>query len=148
VCAAPLPLFGQTPKPTQAAKQTIRATTAKKATKAIPPVNFDAHNEGSVEGAIYGDENLVRVTIDSAGIRYQSKSMEKPVALTWGQVAGWQANNFTSRSPSHTTSGDYGIGIYEGGVYLSFRTKNGLDYVAAIKALRTVASAKERAGIG
>jgi hypothetical protein len=134
-------------KPTEA-KPTQQATKARKETKAIPPVTFQAHNEGSVEGAIYGEENLVSVTIDSAGIHYKNKTQDKPTTITWDQVAGWQANNFTSRSPNRPDGGDFGIGIYQGTVYLSFRTKNGRDYLAALKALRTVVPAKERPGIG
>jgi hypothetical protein len=139
---------GQTAKPTSAAKST--APNAKKATKAIPPVTFEAHNEGSVEGHIYGEENLVSFTIDSAGLRYQGKGQDKPVTITWDQLSGWQPNNFTSRSPSRasTTGGDYGIGIYLGPRYFSFRTQSGRDYMAAVKALRTLAPAKERPGIG
>ena len=145
---APSLVSAQPAKPTSEAKSTT--VNPKKATKAIPPVAFEAHNEGSVEGAIYGDENLVSVTIDSAGIRYQSKGQDKPVAIKWDELSGWQPNNFTSRSPSRTsaTGGDYGIGIYLGTRYLSFRTQSGRDYMAAIKALRTLASAKERPGIG
>jgi hypothetical protein len=127
-------------KATQAAK----ATTAK---KTPPPVTFEAHNEGSVEGNIYGNENLVSVTIDSDGIRYQGKGMDKPFSMPWVQVSGWQANNFTSRSPSHA-GGDFGIGVYLGARYFSFRTRNGRDYTAAVKELRALAYAKERPGIG
>jgi len=141
-------VFSQTAKPTSAAKST--AARAKKATKAIPPVIFEAHNEGSVEGPIYGDENVVSVTIDSTGLHYHSKGQEKPTDVSWDQLSGWQPNNFNSRSPSRasTTGGDYGIGLYLGTRYLSFRTRSGYDYLAAIKALRTLAPAKERAGIG
>lgn len=122
---------------------------------AKPPVSvtFEAHNEGGVEGAIYGDENLVTVTIDSTGIRYTVKSansVDKPLSLTWAQVSGWQANNFTSKRPSRAAAGggDFGIGIYLGARYFSFRTRNGNDYLAAVKALRGYAYAKERSGIG
>jgi hypothetical protein len=144
---------GQPAKPTSAAKSTT--INPKKATKSIPPVTFDAHNEGSVEGPIYGDENLVSVTIDSAGLAFlsknqQSKGQDKPVTIKWDELSGWQPNNFTSRSPSRTsaTGGDYGIGIYLGARYISFRTRSGRDYMAAVKVLRTLASAKERPGIG
>ncbi len=145
---APSLASGQLAKPTSAAKSTT--VNPKKATKPIPPVTFDAHNEGSVEGPIYGEENLVSVTIDSAGLRYQGKAQDKPVTIKWDELSGWQPNNFTSRSPSHTsaTGGDYGIGIYLGARYISFRTRSGRDYMAAVKALRTLASAKERPGIG
>ena len=139
----------QPAKPTSAAAKATTAN-AKKVTKAIQPVVFDAHNEGSVEGPIYGEENLVSVTIDSAGLRYQSKGQDKPVTIKWDELSGWQANNFTSRSPGRTTAagGDYGIGIYLGARYFSFRTRSGQDFTAAVKALRTLASAKERPGIG
>jgi hypothetical protein len=132
----------RTSKPTTAAKPA-------KATKAIPPVTFQAHNEGTPEGAIYGDQNLVTVTIDAAGIHYQGKGVDKPYDMPWASVAGWQANNFTSKKPTGTGSetGDYGIGINQAR-YFSFRTHNGRDYLAAIKALRAFASAKERPGIG
>jgi hypothetical protein len=145
---APSLASGQPAKPTSAAKSTT--INARKATKPIPPVTFDAHNEGSVEGPIYGDENLISVTIDSDGLRYQSKGQDKPVTIKWAELSGWQPNNFTSQSPSRTsaTGGDYGIGIYLGARYLSFRTRSGRDYMAAVKALRTLASAKERPGIG
>jgi len=145
---APSPAQGQPAKPTSAAKSTT--VNAKKATKAIPPITFDAHNEGSVEGPIYGDENLVSLTIDSTGLHYQAKGQDKPVTIVWAELSGWQPNNFTSRSPSRTsaTGGDYGIGIYLGARYISFRTQSGHDYMAAVKALRTLASAKERPGIG
>ena len=126
------PVFGQTAKPTKATK----------ATKEIPPFTFEAHNEGSVEGAIYGDENLVTVTIDAAGFRYQSKSMDKPISIIWDQLSGWQANNFTSYSPGRAGGGDFGIGIYQGAHYLSFRTRNGRDYTSAIRALRALAAPK------
>jgi hypothetical protein len=147
--------FAAVSTPAQDAKTTLapkgtKATQATKTTnakKAPPPVTFEAHNEGSVEGNIYGPENLVSVTIDSAGIRYQSKSTDKPVSILWAQVAGWQANNFTSRSPSRA-GGDFGIGIYQGAVYISFRTRNGSDFMAVVKVLRALAYAKERAGIG
>ena len=86
---------GQDARPTNGSK----ATDAKKATKSTPPVTFDAHNEGAVEGAIYGNENLVSVTIDSTGIRYQGKSMDKPIAIPWDQVSGWQPNNFHVPQP-------------------------------------------------
>jgi hypothetical protein len=147
-CLAPVLASAQSAKQTNAAKSTT--ANPKKATKAIPPVTFEAHNEGSVEGHIYGDENLISVTIDSAGIRYQSKGQEKPVTIRWDELSGWQPNNFTSRSPSRksATGGDYGIGIYLGARYLSFRTQSGHDYTAAVKALRTLASLKERPGIG
>ena len=142
------PVFGQTAKATGATKST--ALKATKAAKPIPPVTFEAHNEGSVEGPIYGEENLVSLTIDSAGLRYQSNGQDKPVTITWDQLSGWQPNNFTSRSPGHasTNGGDYGIGIYLGARYLSFRTRSGRDYLAAVKALRALAAAKERPGIG
>jgi len=145
---APSLAYGQPAKPTSAAKSTT--VNARKATKAIAPVTFDAHNEGSVEGAIYGGENLISITIDSAGIRYQSKGQDKPTTIKWEELSGWQPNNFTSRSPSRksTAGGDYGIGIYLGARYISFRTRSGRDYMAAVKALRTLASAKERSGIG
>ncbi len=144
-CAA-VPACAQDAKITSATKST-EVTKATKAKKTPPPVTFEAHNEGSVEGNIYGSENLVSVTIDSAGIRYQARSMDKPISLTWAQVSGWQANNFTSHSPSHA-GGDFGIGIYQGAVYISFRTRNGSDFTAAVKLLRALAYAKERAGIG
>jgi hypothetical protein len=147
-CLGPAVACGQPDKPTSAAKSTT--ANPKKVTKAIPPVTFDAHSEGSVEGSIYGNENLVSITIDSAGLHYQGKSQDKPVAIKWDELSGWQPNNFTSRSPSRTstTDGDYGIGIYVGTRYFSFRTRSGRDYMAAVKALRAVASAKERPGIG
>lgn len=122
------------------------AADSKKATKAPVTVTFEAHNEGV--GDIYGEQNLVSVTIDSVGIRYQGKGMDKPYALTWAQVSGWQANRFTSRSPARGTGGDFGIGIYQDARYFSFRTRNGKDYIAAIKALRNFAMAKERTGMG
>jgi hypothetical protein len=136
-------LVGQSAKPASGG-----GPKAAKATKAVPPVTFEAHNEGGVEGPIYGDENLVTVTIDAAGIRYQGKGMDKPYAIPWDQVTGWQPNSFTSKSASRTASGDYGIGIYQGAKYSSFRTRNGHDYAAAVKALRVLAYAKERPGIG
>ena len=120
---------------------------AKKATKAVPPVTFEAHNEGSVEGAIYGDDNVITVTIDSSGIHYQAKGAD-PLIVKWDDLSDWQPNNFTSRSPSGTSAGEYGIGIHQGARYLSFRTRNGHDYVAALKALRAFAAAKEKPGIG
>ena len=140
----------QDAKSTNQAKITepLKAAKAKKETKATPPVTFEAHNEGSVEGAIYGLENLISVTIDSTGIQYKDKSMDKPVSISWAQVSGWQANNFTSRSPGRSDDGDFGIGIYQGARYFSFRTRKGRDYLAAIKILRTLATAKERPGIG
>ena len=153
VSLAPSPSFGQPAKATSAEKSTT--PNAKKVTKAIPPVTFDAHNEGSVEGPIYGDENLVSLTIDSTGLTFvsknqQAKGQDKPVTIKWAELSGWQPNNFTSRSPSRTSAagGDYGIGIYLGTRYISFRTRSGRDYMAALKALRTLASAKERPGIG
>ena len=136
----------QDAKNTSASKAT-QATNTTKAKKAPPPVTFEAHNEGSVEGNIYGDENLVSVTIDSEGIRYQGKGMEKPFSMPWVQVSGWQANNFTSRNPKRP-SGDFGIGVYLGARYFSFRTRNGRDFTAAVKLLRILAYAKERSGIG
>jgi hypothetical protein len=142
VCAA-VSTFGQDAKPTTAAK----ATKSAKTKKSISPVTFEAHNEGSIEGNIYGSENLVSVTIDSAGITYQGKGMDKPFSMPWAQIAGWQANNFTSRNPSRA-GGDFGIGIYLGARYFSFRTQNGRDFTAAVKELRALAYAKERAGIG
>jgi hypothetical protein len=146
---APWPSAEQTAKPTTSAAKSTNAN-PKKATKAIPAVTFDAHNEGSVEGPVYGDENLVSLTIDSAGLHYAPKGQDKPVTIKWDELSGWQPNNFTSRSPSRTSSrgGDYGIGIYLGTRYISFRTQSGRDYLAAMKALRTLASAKERPGIG
>jgi len=125
-----------------------KGTQTTKAKKAPPPVIFEAHNEGSVEGNIYSNENLVSVTIDSDGIRYQGKGTDKPFSMTWAQVSGWQANNFTSRSPGRAGDGDFGIGVYLGTRYFSFRTHNGRDFTAAVKVLRTLAYAKERAGIG
>ena len=56
-------------------------------------------------------------------------------------------NVFTSHSTSRT-DGDFGIGVYQGGRYISFRTRNGRDYMAKIRALRALASAKERPGMG
>lgn len=144
--------FAQTAKPTAAAKPAAKSTEAKptKPAKTIEPVTLEVHNEGSVEGAIYGNENLVTLTIDSAGLHYQRKDEEKPTAVTWDQLSGWQPNNFTSRTPGHTsvTGGDYGIGLYLGSRYISFRTRSGRDYLAALKALRTMAAPKERPGIG
>lgn len=150
---APWLAFGQAKPPASPAKSTAAKSTTpevKKATKAIAPVTFDAHNEGSVEGSVYGDENLVSVTIDSAGFHYQAKGQDKPETIKWDELSGWQPNNFTSRSPSQksATGGDYGIGIYLGSRYISFRTRSGRDYLAALKALRAAASAKERPGIG
>jgi hypothetical protein len=132
----------QTSKPTTAAKSA-------KATKAIPPLTFQAHNEGTPEGAIYGDQNLVTVTIDASGIHYQGKGMDKPYDMPWASVAGWQPNNFTSKKASGpgAETGDYGIGINQAR-YFSFRTRSGRDYLAAIKALRAFAAVKERPGIG
>src|ERR1700721_2345651 len=92
----------QPAKPTSDAKSTT--VNPKKATKAIPPVAFEAHNEGSVEGAIYGDENLVSAPTAPAGIPYQNKGEEKPVTIKWDDLSGWQPNNFTSRSPSRTSA--------------------------------------------
>lgn len=148
--------LGQTAKPTAVAASGAKSTAAAKPTKAtkpaktIKPVTLEVHNEGSVEGAIYGNENLVTLTIDSAGLHYQRKGEEKPTTVTWDQLSGWQPNNFTSRSPSRTsvTGGDYGIGIYLGSRYISLRTRSGRDYLAALKALRTMAAPKERPGIG
>jgi hypothetical protein len=131
--------------------QPAKPTKRRKATNPPAAFTFEAHNEGSVEGAIYGDENLISLTIDSTGIHFQKKNAppsEKPTAIPWDQVSGWQPNNFTSRSPANTTSGDYGIGVYQGARYFSFRTRNGHDYSAALKALRALAPLKERAGIG
>jgi hypothetical protein len=141
---------GQDSKPTGApntAKPT-KSPKSKKATKAPVIATFEAHNEGSVEGAIYGDENLVSVTIDAAGIRYQAKGADKPVVMVWDAISDWQPNNFTSYSPGRAGAGDYGIGVHMGGKYLSFRTRNGRDYAAALKALRAQAPSKERPGIG
>jgi hypothetical protein len=138
---------GQDVKPTTAAKATKPAK-AKKVTKAIPPFTFEAHTEGTSEGAIYGEENLVSVTIDATGIRYRGKGMDKPYAIPWDQVSDWQPNNFTSYNPSSGKGGDFGIGVHQGARYFSFRTRNGRDYLAAIKTLRAFAPAKERAGIG
>lgn len=117
-----------------------------KATKAPVVVTFEAHNEG--RGEIYGDENLVTVTIDSAGFRYTAKGMEKPFSLKWEQVSGWQPNRFTSYPANRPTGGDFGIGIYQDAHYFSFRTHNGLDFTAAVKALRAYAQDKERTGMG
>jgi hypothetical protein len=134
--------------PGQTAGQTAKPTKAKKATQAIPPVTFEAHNEGGVEGRIYGEENLVTVTIDSTGISYRGKGMDKPYSIPWAQVSDWQPNNFTSYSPGRGSGGDFGIGVHQGARYFSFRTRNGRDYIAAIKTLRALASAKEHPGIG
>jgi hypothetical protein len=134
---------GQNTKPTNA-----KPTKDRKATRPIPAVTFEAHNEGMVEGDIYGQENLVSLTIDSQGVQYKSKTAEKPILIPWSQIAGWQANNFTSRSPSRTESGDFGIGIYQGARYFSFRTRSGPNYLEAVKALRAHIGLKERAGIG
>src|SRR5579871_6595416 len=106
VMAAVTFLFAQTDKSTEAAKST-QAAKSKKATQAPVTVTFEAHNEGSVEGAIYGDENVVSVTIDAAGIRYQGKGMDKPVQMKWDQISDWQPNNFTSHSPGRAGDGDY-----------------------------------------
>jgi hypothetical protein len=138
---------GQDAKTTAAVKATKPAK-AKKATRAIPPFTFEAHTEGTSEGAIYGEDNLVSVTIDATGIHYQGKGMDKTYSIPWDQVSDWQPNNFTSYSPSHRTGGDFGIGVHQGGRYFSFRTRNGPDYTAAIKTLRAFAPSKERAGIG
>ena len=129
--------------------QTSKPTKATKPAKAIPPVTFQAHNEGTPEGAIYGDQNLITVTIDSTGIHYQGKGTDKPTDMPWASIAAWQPNNFTSKKPSGTgaETGDYGIGINQAR-YFSFRTRNGRDYLAAVKALRAFAAAKERPGIG
>jgi len=141
------PAPGQDSKTTSAPKA-AKPTKEKKATKTIPPVTFEAHNEGSVGGRIYGDENIVSVTIDVTGIRYQGKGMDKPYSIPWDQVSDWQANNFTSYSPGRGTGGDFGIGVHQGARYFSFRTRNGRDYTAAIKALRARAPLKEHPGIG
>jgi hypothetical protein len=137
---------------TTAAFQPAKPTKSK-ATKAPVMVTFtfEAHNEGSPEGPIYGDENLISLTIDSTGIHFLKKNApatDKPTAIPWDQVSGWQPNNFTSRSPAGTAPGDYGIGLYQGARYFSFRTRNGHDYTAALKALRALAPLKERPGIG
>ncbi len=135
---------GQAAKPTNAKKST--AANAKKA-KPIPPVTFEAHNEGSVEGPIYGDENLVSLTIDSSGLQYQTKIQDKPVTIKWDDLSGWQANNFTSRSPGNNNLQPAAIMESESisaRATPAARTRNGHDYLAAIKALRTLASAKER----
>jgi hypothetical protein len=130
------------------ALSSIPAHGAKRAKATKPPVTvtFEAHNEGV--GEIYGAENLVTVTIDSEGIRYQGKSMEKPYALRWEQVSGWQPNYFTSYSPGRASGGDFGIGLYQDARYFSFRTRNGAAFTAAVKALRAYAPAKERTGMG
>jgi hypothetical protein len=136
-----------------AAAQTSKPTKSKKATKEIAPITFQAHNEGTPEGAVYSDANTVTVTIDATGIHYQGKSMDKPMDkpydMPWASVSGWQANNFTSKKPSGTgaETGDYGIGVNQAR-YFSFRTRNGRDYLGAIKALRAFAAAKEHPGIG
>lgn len=151
VCAASfaaLSTSGQDAKSTAAAKAPKSTKASAKTQKSISPLTFDAHNEGSVEGNIYGSENLVSVTIDSEGIRYQGKDMDKPFSMPWAQISGWQANNFTSRSPARAGGGDFGIGVYLGARYFSFRTQNGRDFTAAVKVLRALAYAKERAGIG
>ncbi len=118
-------------------------TWAKKATPAPISVTFEAHNEGTDE--IYGEENLVTVTIDSAGIRYQGKSMDKAYVMTWEQIGGWQPNSFNSYSAKRAGGGDFGIGIYQAR-YFNFRTHNGTDFLAAVKILRKYAAAKERKG--
>jgi hypothetical protein len=119
---------------------------AKAGTKAPVSITFEAHNE-SIEGDLYGNENLVSVTIDGAGIRYQAKGADKPQTIPWTEVSGWRANNFTSfNKPDHILNGDFGIGIYQNQLYFSFRTRNGRDYTAANKALRAFASQKERPG--
>ncbi len=117
-----------------------------KATQAPISVTFEAHNEGT--GEIYSPENVVTVTIDKTGFRYQGKGMDKPYALTWAQVSGWQPNRFTSYSTKRPTGGDFGIGIYQDARYFSFRTHNGLDFTAAVNALRAYALDKERTGMG
>ena len=116
---------------------------AKKATTAPISVTFEAHNEGT--GEIYGEENLVTVTIDSAGVRYQGKGMDKPYVMPWDQIGGWQPNVFNSISPKRSSGGDFGIGIYQAR-YFNFRTHNGTDFLAAVKALRKYAADKERKG--
>ena len=108
-------------------------------------VTFEAHNEG-VE--IYGDSNLVSVTIDRFGIRYQAKGKSDAQTIPWAQVSGWQANSFTTRNPNRAVDGDFGIGIYQNEHYISFRTRNGRDYMAAVNVLRTLAADKRRPGIG
>lgn len=117
----------------------------KKATEALVSVTFEAHNE-AIEGSIYGDANLVSVTIDKVGVQYHAKGTDKPEIIPWAEVSGWRANNFTSYSPSRASNGDFGIGIYRNQVYFSFRTRNGRDYLAAVKALRAFAPEKERPG--
>jgi len=130
------------------APKSTKPVKERKATKTAPPLIFEAHNEGAVEGAIYGDENLITVTIDATGIQYQGKGMDKPLSIPWDQVTDWQANNFTSHNPARAVAGDYGIGIHQGTRYFSFRTRNGRDFTAAVKALRAKAFSKERPGIG
>lgn len=124
----------------------VQAQKKTKATRAALSVTFEAHNEGT--GEIYSDENLVTVTIDRAGFRYRGVGMDKPFALTWDQVSGWQPNRFTSYSTARPVGGDFGIGIYQDARYFSFRTHNGRDFDAAVKALRLYARDKERAGMG
>jgi len=95
---------------------------------------------------------VVSVSIDADGIRYQGKSIDRPYAMVWAEVAGWRANSFTSSNPARTpkpgraNAGDFGVGIYQGSRYISFRTRSGRDYLAAVKVLRKFASAKERSG--
>jgi hypothetical protein len=112
---------------------------------ALATVTFEAHNEG-VE--IYGDSNLVSVTIDRFGIRYQAKGASTAQTIPWAQVSGWQANSFTTRSPSRAGDGDFGIGIYQNERYISFRTRSGRDYIAAVNVLRALAADKRRPGMG
>jgi hypothetical protein len=131
----------------QPAKPTSKPTSAK---KSPPPFTFEAHNEGSIEGAIYGAENLVSVTIDVSGIHYQAKSGKdtgQPVSISWDQVSDWQPNIF-ARGSGSSGAGDFGIGIHQDAHYFSFRTRSSRDFAAAVKALRVFASAKERPGIG
>jgi hypothetical protein len=128
--------------------QTPKSTAHAKATKTTPAFTFEAHNEGSAEGGIYGESNLVSLTIDAVGISYRGAGSDKPNSMTWAQISGWQANNFTSRSPGSGAPGDFGIGVYVGARYLSFRTRNGREYTGAIRVLRVLAAAKERPGIG
>ncbi len=109
------------------------------------PFTFDAHNEGAVEGRIYGDENLVSVTIDHDGIRYTAKGLDKPFTMRWDQVAAWQPNTFARERSG--TKGDFGIGI-QGPRYFSFRTRSRTDFASAVKALKAFAPLKERPGIG
>lgn len=132
-----------------AAAQKSKPTNPAKPTKTIPSVTFQAHNEGTPEGPVYGEANTVTVTIDATGIHYQGKGMEKPYDMPWASIAAWQPNNFTSKKPSGTgaATGDYGIGINQAR-YFSFRTRNGRDYLGAIKALRAFAAVKEHPGIG